>query len=101
MSELRVEVVFALEERQSLVSVSVPAGSTVADAIDSSGLRDLFPDYDLLQLPVGIWGRPVDRQRKVQSGDRIEIYRPLQMDPMEARRQRALAGGSMGSIEAD
>lgn len=101
MSELRVEVVFALEERQSLVSVSVPAGSTVADAIDSSGLRDLFPDCDLLQLAVGIWGRPVDRQRKVQSGDRIEIYRPLQMDPMEARRQRALAGGSMGSIEAD
>jgi uncharacterized protein len=100
MSELSVEVVFALERQQSLVSVTVPAGSTVKSVIDSSRIQERFPDIDLADLPVGIWGRLADRGDTVQSGDRVEIYRSLQMDPKEARRQRALAIESTGRIEA-
>ncbi len=101
MSELSVEVVFALEGRQSLVSVTLPAGSTVNNAIESSAIQALFPDIDLAELSVGIWGRLVDRGDTVRSGDRVEIYRSLQMDPKEARRQRALAVESTGRTEAD
>ena len=101
MSELNVEVVFAREGRQSLVSVTLPAGSTVNNAIESSAIQARFPEIDLADLPVGIWGRLEDRGDTVRSGDRVEMYRSLQMDPKEARRQRALAVESTDRTEAD
>lgn len=92
---LDVEVVFALPDRQVLLDASVPAGASVRDAIEVSGIASRFPGIDLDTLKVGIWGRAVDRDAALRPGDRVEIYRPLEIDPKEARRQLARAGLTM------
>jgi putative ubiquitin-RnfH superfamily antitoxin RatB of RatAB toxin-antitoxin module len=93
--EIRVEVVFARPDRQSLVEVSVGEGATVAEAIEVSGLQKEFTGDPLESLPVGIWGRLVQRSTRVRAGDRVEIYRPLELDPKTARRELALLGLTM------
>ena len=94
-AEVCVEVVFALPRQQVLVSVSLAEGATVAEAIDAAGLAARFPEEQLDALPTGIWGRPAERDAVVRDGDRVEIYRPLEIDPREARRQLAQAGRTM------
>ena len=89
MPDITVEVVYALPEKQYLYSVKVPEGSTVEQAILASGLLELRTDIDLAKNKVGIYSRTVKLHDVVQSGDRIEIYRPLIADPKELRRQRA------------
>lgn len=86
---ITVEVVFAVPESQVLVSVELCDGATVQDAIIASGLPARFPEEQLNALPTGIWGHPAEREQRVSDGDRVEIYRPLAMDPREARRQRS------------
>jgi putative ubiquitin-RnfH superfamily antitoxin RatB of RatAB toxin-antitoxin module len=93
---VRVEVVFATPDRQFLQACSVPRGSSVADAIECSKLVQEFPGLDLNSHAVGVWGKVVERSKSVQEGDRIEIYRPLPVDPRDARRQHAVDGGFMG-----
>ncbi len=87
MSALQIEVVYALPERQVLRRVSLPGGSTVADAIRASGLREEFPEID--PSCAGIYGKLVGRDAKLSDRDRVEIYRPLRADPKEIRRARA------------
>jgi len=98
---IEVEVVFALPETQRLVPVSLQAGATVVDAIDASALEAAFPDYDLAQCAVGVWGQLVARDRVLVNGDRVEIYRELLMDPREARRRLAAAGKTMRQSDRD
>ncbi len=86
-----VEVVFADKDSQDLNQVTLPFGATVADAVEESGLQAKFPKHDFRELKVGIWGKVVARDYNVRAGDRIEIYRDLEVDPMEARRIRAMA----------
>ena len=86
---MQVEVVFALPDRQVLEALEVENGATVAEAIARSGIARRFPETDLSELQVGVWGRTVDRSRVLREGDRVEIYRPLEMDPREARRLKA------------
>jgi putative ubiquitin-RnfH superfamily antitoxin RatB of RatAB toxin-antitoxin module len=81
--------VFALRDRQELVALQLEAGATVAQAIEASALAEAFPDCDVAACEVGIWGQVVERSRCLQDGDRVEIYRPLRIDPRSARRQRA------------
>jgi uncharacterized protein len=92
---LHVEVVFALPEQQELVGLEVTEGTTVAQAIEQSGIAGRFPQYDLSSCAVGVWGQLVERDRRLQDGDRVELYRPLQMDPQDARRELAAKGKSM------
>ncbi len=89
---LFVEVVFALPDEQRLVELKVPAGATVSEVIDASGIRDAFPQIDFDKLQRGIWGKTARDADRVQDGDRVEIYRPLVVEPREARRQRAAKG---------
>ena len=86
---ISVELVFALPDRQVLRSITLAEGSTVADVIDKGNLLRDFPDLVLEEVQAGIWGRPVERDRVVREGDRVELYRPLEMDPREARRLKA------------
>ena len=79
-----------------MVSLALPAGATVADAIAVSLLAERFPATDFNELQAGIWGNLVDRGHILSDGDRVEIYRPLELDPREARRQLALLGQTMG-----
>jgi putative ubiquitin-RnfH superfamily antitoxin RatB of RatAB toxin-antitoxin module len=88
----RVEVIFGLPDRQELKTVHVHRGAKCNDAIRESGISEDFPDYDLANCPIAIWGSPVGRDHAVKDGDRVEILRPLAIDPRDARRQRALAG---------
>ena len=94
---ITVELVFASDEKQSLLSVQVVEGITALDAIAASELPKEFPDFDFMICPLGIWGRPIDGAQVLKEGDRVEAYRKLQRDPREARRELALAGKSMGS----
>ena len=89
-ADIRIEVAFGVPELQMLVEVSVPADTNVADAIRLSELSSAFPEHRFSELPVGIWGRTVTREQRLKNGDRVEIYRELEIDPMEARRLRAL-----------
>lgn len=86
---ISVEVVFAAPESQSLIELELSPGATVADAITASGLADEYPRYALTALPVGIWGRLSELGQVLQNGDRVEIYRQLQLEPMESRRLKA------------
>ncbi|CAI2512454.1 Uncharacterised protein family (UPF0125) [Serratia fonticola] len=89
MSEIRVEVVYALPERQYVRQVKLAAGSNVEQAILASGLLELRNDIDLASNKVGIYSRPAKLSDVLNDGDRVEIYRPLIADPKELRRQRA------------
>ena len=88
---IAVEVVCALPERQLLLALEVPAGTTLQDAVVRSGILVRFPALDAAQLRFGIFGviEKSPQTRVLAAGDRVEIYRPLLVDPMEARRARA------------
>lgn len=86
---MRIEVVYATPSRQELIELDVEAPLSVAAAIRESGIERLFPDENLASTDVGIWGRIVTRDTLLADGDRVEIYRPLERDPRDARRLRA------------
>jgi putative ubiquitin-RnfH superfamily antitoxin RatB of RatAB toxin-antitoxin module len=88
---IEIEVVYAAVDRQVLLTVVVPAGTSVRAALLGSAVDKEFPELDLAHCPVGIFGKVVadPESRPVQAGDRIEIYRPLLADPKEVRRLRA------------
>lgn len=87
MGGLRVEVVYARPEAQTVVQVLVGPGTTVRDAVARSGVLQGQPDSG--ELSFGIFGRRVSPERQLADGDRIEIYRSLRADPRVARRARA------------
>ena len=87
---IRVEVVYALAQRQGLVALEVPVGTTVEQAIERSGLSRRFPQMVVDPTALGIFSRKVPADTVLQEGDRVEIYRPLVADPKEVRRQRAV-----------
>jgi putative ubiquitin-RnfH superfamily antitoxin RatB of RatAB toxin-antitoxin module len=76
------------EGRAEEVSLTVPVGATVLDALRASGLLARHPQLDPTRQAVGIWGRVCAPDAQLKAGDRVEIYRPLQVDPKEARRRR-------------
>lgn len=86
-----VELAYARPDRQWLLALTVPQGATVAAVIQQSGLLERCPELDLAVNPVGIWSRPVALEQPVQAGDRVEIYRPLRLDPNATLRQRERA----------
>jgi len=98
---LRIELACATVAQQELLELWVAADQSVGQIIEQSGIYERFVGQGLETAPVGIWGRPVDRDQKVREGDRIEIYRPLQMDPREARRRLAEAGRTMNQTRED
>lgn len=93
--QIKVEVAFATPDKQVLITLLVDLGSTVADAITASGIKDRFSGRDWRSLDVGIWGETCSEDRRLQVGDRVEIYRPLQIDPRASRRLLAQAGKTM------
>lgn len=86
-----VQVVYATPAEQVRIPLQVGSGTSVREAIEISGLLDRFPDIDLAADRVGIYGRLCALEDVVREGDRIEVYRPLRVDPKEARRLRATA----------
>lgn len=88
-SQIQIEVVFGLPERQTLLSLMVDEETTVEDAINQSGIKKLYPEIDLAVNKVGVWNKAVKLSENLKNLDRIEIYRPLIADPKEVRKKRA------------
>jgi putative ubiquitin-RnfH superfamily antitoxin RatB of RatAB toxin-antitoxin module len=86
---VRVSVAYSPQARiVDETALTLPAGATLADAIRASGVLVRHPDLDLAQAKVGIWGRVQAPETVLRERDRVEVYRPLQVDPKEARRLR-------------
>ena len=88
----RVEVAYALPDRQAVVTLALPAaGLTARQAVERSGLLDQFPELRAAPLVLGVYGVACGHDRPLRDRDRVEIYRPLKVDPRAQRRQRAVA----------
>jgi putative ubiquitin-RnfH superfamily antitoxin RatB of RatAB toxin-antitoxin module len=87
--QLRVQVCYATPNRQFLIEVAVPSGTTIHQAIKASGLLQQAPEIDLSVWRVGIYSKLKTLETELRDHDRVEIYRPLIADPMESRRRRA------------
>lgn len=98
---ITVEVVFASPQTQRLETVSVPAGSMLSAALAACGILQDLPQGTGHDLSFGIWGQLVDEDHALNDGDRVEIYRPLLIDPKKARRQLATAGLTMRGKPSD
>lgn len=93
---ISVEVCYALPQRQSLVSLVLPEGSTVGDAIAASGLLETYPDIEVDgRNKVGIFAKLAKADTVLRDKDRVEIYRPLIADPKAVRKKRAEEGKAM------
>lgn len=86
-----VEIVLAFPDEQIIKALELTEGATVRDAVLVSGFTEQFEQVTLDETPVGIYGVRVTYDDELQEGDRVELYRPLVADPMEARRARAKA----------
>ena len=86
---ITVEIAYALPEQQLVITIQIPQQSTIESAIQTSGILQRFPEIDLTQNKVGIFGRLAKLETRLRPMDRIEIYRSLIADPKIARRNRA------------
>ena len=100
-STITVEVAYARPDTQVILSVVVPRDATVEEAIEVSGIANSFPEIDLGQNKVGVFGKLAKLSGNLRDKDRIEIYRPLIADPKEIRRQRAAMGKRTGKGGGD
>lgn len=90
--KLHIEVAYAKPDEQSLIVISVPEGTNASQAVEMSGLLKKYPEIDLTQNKLGIFGKLCKADTILREKDRVEIYRPLIADPKEVRRQRAAEG---------
>ncbi len=93
---IAVEVVYASVQEQKLIELQVPQGTSALDAVKLSNMAQHFPEIDLAHLDLGVFAKPLDGKGRplpheyiLQAEDRVEIYRPLTIDPMQARLARA------------
>jgi len=86
-----VEVVYALPDRQRVVQIPLREGMTALEAVQAAGLEREFPEIAGRDLVLGIYGRSVESTQALRDGDRVEIYRPLNFDPRDARRRAVQA----------
>jgi len=92
---IAVEVAYARPDEQVILKLDVPAGSTLKQAVEQSGVLDRFAEIDVDTMKAGIFGKLKKADQVLQAGDRVEIYRPLIADPKAVRKQRAAAGKKM------
>ena len=88
-SLITVEVAYALIDKQALISINIDANSTLKHAITESKILFKFPEIDLENAQIGVFGQMKKLDAILKNGDRVEIYRPLICDPKQARRNRA------------
>ena len=87
-----IEVAYSTDKKQFLQQLAVEEGTTAREAVLQSGLSAVFPEADL-HAPLGIFGKQVADDTVLRQHDRVELYRPLLIDPKEARRRRVSDGG--------
>ncbi|MDH5352988.1 MAG: RnfH family protein [Gammaproteobacteria bacterium] len=89
---MMIEIAYATPDRQKIVECEVEQDTSVREAVKLSNIADYFPEIDLENCELGVFGKAVSPTYELVEGDRIEIYRPLIADPKEVRRQRAAQG---------
>jgi uncharacterized protein len=94
---IAIEVVCAEADRQTVIALSVPAGCTAREALESSGILALHPAIDPAACGIGIFGHEVTPDHVLGAGDRLEVLRPLAEDPKERRRRLAREGRTMSA----
>ena len=87
--EIAIEVTYAVPGAQRVLSLRVPPGCSARRAVTLSCIDELFPEIDTASCLLGVFGTAVSDEYRLEEGDRLEIYRPLENDPMEARRLAA------------
>ena len=93
---MKIEITYALPDRQELVTIDLPEGSTVMQAVEASGLLQKYPEIDPGGVnKLGVFARLAKADTVLRDRDRVEIYRPLIADPKEVRRQKAAEGKVM------
>ena len=93
---MKIEVCYALADRQELITLDLPEGSTALQAVEASGLLQKHPEIEPGGLnKLGVFAKLVKADAVLRDRDRIEIYRPLIADPKEVRRQKAAEGKVM------
>ena len=92
-----VEVAYARDDKQSLISLEVKEGATLKEAIEASGILNTYKQIDLSKDQVGIFSKFATLDTVLREKDRVEIYRPLIADPKKARKERAAQAKSMRS----
>lgn len=92
---IRVEVAFARPDKQKIIALNVEEGTTAVDAVRRSGIVTVFPEIDPDTNNMGIFGKAIKNpaSHELRNGDRVEIYRPLRIDPKQARLNRAKKKG--------
>ena len=88
---MEVEVAYATLQKQLILLVDVESGSTAEQAVKQSNIIESFPEIDLNNLKLGVFGKAIKNNYILEESDRIEIYRPLIADPKEVRRRKAAA----------
>lgn len=86
---IRITVVYAMPDEQHLVALELPAHGTAIDAVILSGMEKRIPGLRVTDCKLGIYGKTIEHSHLLEDGDRVEIYRPLQVDPKTSRRLRA------------
>lgn len=92
---IHVEVAYARPEAQEVIRLTLPAGSTIQQAIEASGLLAKHAELDIAKAKVGIYSKLTRMDAVLRERDRVEIYRPLIADPKEVRKQRAAEGKTL------
>ncbi|SDI54057.1 RnfH family protein [Paraburkholderia phenazinium] len=96
---LSIEVCYALPNEQALIAVELPEGATLQQALDASGILKRYPQIDLEKQKVGVFGKLKPLDTVLADHDRVEVYRPLIVDPKAARQRRVEKTRKEGSIE--
>ena len=96
---MRVKVVYALPHRQWIVGVPFAPGMTALQAVQRSGLLEAHPEIGDRELVLGLFGTEIEPRHLLKDGDRVEICRPLTLDPREMRRRAAATGRFMGQSD--
>ena len=94
--QIRIEVAYANPEKQSILVIDIEGSTSPREAIKLSGIKLEFPEIDLENAKIGIFGKLITDSYQLKHKDRIEIYRPLLADPKEVRRRLAAEGKTMG-----
>lgn len=97
---IAIQVACAEADRQSVLALEVPVGTTAGEALELSGILARHPAIGAAACGVGIFGQEVPPSRVLQAGDRVEVLRPLAEDPRERRRRLAREGRSMNAGSA-
>ncbi|MFM0644582.1 RnfH family protein [Paraburkholderia bryophila] len=98
-ARLSIEVCYALPDEQALIAVDLPEGATLQQALDASGILQRFPRIDLTTQKVGVFGKVKALDAVLADHERVEIYRPLLVDPKLSRQRRVEKTRKAGSIE--